>query len=213
MAISLTNQPNQYGISMARSPILYKWSGCSSGYTYQFDILCTTGTTGTLDVVASIIRDPDLNWCITVDASTLIRNFIKNNFSFTTENVVFFQACLYEYINVYNSGMTWAFSNIGQATLGYNKYTDGVNYVDQTTAVDYVMNYLSINKSYPILNYTGVTSISWRDNDVNTGYRILFTCIDGSAGVESYNFPAHSSAKNEVAKIEFIYPELNYTPA
>jgi len=208
MAVSLANQPSQSGISMARSPIMYRYTGCSTDYDYQFDLYCSTGTTGELEKYVSINRDPDLDACIIIDASVMISNFIRNNFSYTTENVAYFHTHL---LQMSGSTTGTTASNVGIATLGYNKYTDGVNYTDQTTAVDYIMNFYNQVNNYPIFNYTGNTSISWRDAGVNTGYKILFTTDSGLAGSTSASFPGQGTAKAEIAKIEFSYTDLDYT--
>jgi len=207
MALTLSIQPNEHGIHGSRSPIVYQFTGADQSYSYQFDLALTTGAISSLANYVSINRVPDIDNYITIDASTLIKNFLMNNISYTTENVAYFQATMYEF-NTGSTGST--VSEIGIATLGYTKYTDGMNFTDETTAKDYIMNYLYTNKIYPIFNYTGTTTICWRDAGVNTGYKINFTTTSGSAGNTQASFPTQSVAKDEIARISFIYNELNY---
>lgn len=204
-SVSLTNQPNEYGISMARSPILYRYTGCNSGASYSFYLLLSTGTTAGLTTYVEITRKSNTANEIIVDASVLIKNYLKNIIKTEQENITYFKSVLIETIGIFSGTTT---SNIGIATLGYTNYNNGLNYTDETTAVDYIMNYYSENNVYPILNYTGNTSITWRDSGVNTGYKITYTTNLGATGTEQASFPSQTSALNEVYKINCGYKDL-----
>jgi hypothetical protein len=133
----------------------------------------------------------------------LLKNFLLDNLSFTRENIIYFKAIMYEFdgddLNDTDE------SNVGKASLGYTKYTDGVNYTDETDATDYIMSYLYQNKIYPIFNYTGRTYFGWRDNGSNTGYRVTYTTTGNTTATDDNLWDNNTEAYGKVAVNDFSY--------
>ena len=212
MAISIFQQPNQYSMAYSRSPVVYRYAGLNTSYTYIFNFYITTGTTATLTTIyTSTTRNPDTNYGITIDASSLLRNFIKNNnFLYTTENVVFFKAILVEYNGTTATGNSLT-SNNASATLGYSDYgnTGTFNITEQTTAVDYAMNSIPTNTPYSLPISTSYTFV-WRYNATTT-YTIVYknAAESGNTTIGPTAFAAKTKAGDEARQIACGYADLS----
>jgi len=176
----IVSQPYLYSddIVYARSPVIYAFKNCSSTlYTYKFVLYCTTGLTSDLTTIyASIDRTPDTNGCIFVDASSLLRSYLKNNYNITYSGnyFIYFTAKLVEYASgVINKETS---TNISVASLGYiNDATGGFN--DDVETGEYMLSYIPDTTEIRIptfLNY--IMKYKYISGD-STGYKISYTSL------------------------------------
>lgn len=209
MALSLSYQPATNAIMYARSPIFYKFEGCTpASYYYTISLSATTGATSGLAEYVTIARFPNIDNNIIVDVSNIIKNYIKSNFDTTTENSCFIKVALIEYNNVGGTVHATVASNICIATYGYSAYSDGINHNDSTTATFMLSN--TPNKILlPNYGGTGNTfSLCFANNDTCT-YHINFTSIiSGSTYTASSSFPAVTDAKSNIVSIPCGYNDL-----
>lgn len=222
MSVSIYTQPSQYGITYVRSPVVYRYIGCTSTNNYVFNILISTGTTSSLiNVYASINRKTDIDNGITIDASYLLQNYIKNNLEYNNENVVYFKSVLQEFlgstlVNTYTS-------NIAIGTLGYTTYAQGgyaqFNLTDEYDNTDYLMNYMDNNTiTLPNYSYNNSYVLNWRYNGVASGYTlsyditsnfyqysISFSDCSGDTHQQGvYIYSPYSGLTNKVCKTEIF---------
>lgn len=201
MALQIVTQPATGKIVYARSPILYKFSGCDlNTYTYTISIYVTTGTTSDLIEYKIIKRIPDLNNYIVFDVGLIIKNYIRLNFQFDLNNAVYIQCVLKEYLQgSLNNTIT---SNIAVAIYGYSEYNDGFNY-NKTTAdlhnnsnIIYLPNYSTYNDF--MLNF------------INKGgqYYISYTSNTGSTVTVGSGVPSISNATDNIYSIECGYNKM-----
>jgi len=209
MAVSIITQPYLYSsdIIYARSPVVYGFSGCvASAFTYKFILYCSTGTTSDLTTIyASIDRIPDTNGCITVDASMLIRNYIKNNYniSYTGNYLTYFTARLVEYIN--NGVNAETNTNISIASLGYiNDASGGFN--DDEEVGEYIVSYIPITNEIYIPTFLSYT-LRYKNVD-SAGYSITYTdLISGSTTITEF-WAAEVYAADRIKNIKCGYYDI-----
>ena len=207
MAISLTYQPAANGIYYGRSPIFYKYEGCTPlAYTYSIKVECTTGATTSLAEYVSIIRTPDLNNNIVINVNNIIMNYIRSNFNISTENAAFLRVSLIEYdgTNVIDT----AASDICCVLYGYSNYMDGFNYnitgtttymLSNTPNLIYLPSYGDTSNSF---------SISFSNIDTCT-YHINYTTTGGTATyTDNFSFSAVTDAKSNIVSIPCGYNDM-----
>lgn len=125
MEISL--QPVANTILGARSPILYKISNCTTGYTYTITPLFSTGTTSTFTEYITIFRTPDLDQKIIININNFAYNFLRKNINYPTSDTIIYQMIR---VKEYSDGtlVDTVDSNITLSTDGYSDYYDNINY-------------------------------------------------------------------------------------
>ena len=184
--IGFTIQPNSTDLYMARSPIVYRYSGCTiaENIQYFFNLIVGSGdtvNTGNTSIYISIGRKPDTYSGITIDVSNMLRTFIKNNLSYTNNNICYFTGTLLEYSG--SSLRSTTTSNWSKAVLGYTEYS-GTGTFNKTTSGDYLMNTINKNVPYYYSYYTGSQPyvVNWRYTGTqSTSFTLTYYYINGGA--------------------------------
>ena len=146
MAINIISEPST-NIALARSPVIYKFSGINSAYTYSFELYASLTPVSGNTAYVTIDRFGDTNGIIIIDAGKIVRNFINNNFKYTEQNLVYITGQLVE--NNVDTVVSKTKSDTAPATLGYSLYGDRINYSIITDMG--CSPYTSINYNYPIV--------------------------------------------------------------
>lgn len=207
MAISLTYQPIANGIYYGRSPIFYKYEGCTpSAYTYSIKVECTTGTTASLAEYVSIIRTPDLNNNIVINVNNIIMNYIRSNFNISTENAAYLKVSLIEYDDT-NVNDTSA-SDICCVLYGYSNYMDGFNYnitgtttymLSNTPDLIYLPSYGDTSNSF-FISFSNIDTCTYHINYTTTGGTATYT--------DNFSFSAVTDAKSNIVSIPCGYNDM-----
>ena len=126
-------QPASYtsGYTLARSPIIFRYSGCSQNYNYNFELEYNydnrwiTGMTN----YTTIIRKPDINGYITIDVQELVKNLIikRNYYEDDSKNNTFFRGILIERNNNSSIPISILYSNVSYSVLGYSTLGNDVD--------------------------------------------------------------------------------------
>ena len=208
MALALSFQPSGDTIYYARSPIFYKFTGCdATQYTYLISLSATTSTIASLSEYVTINRTPDLDNFIIIDVSNIVKNYIRSNFSSSTENAAYIQVALIEY-NGTNVNATIT-SNISIATYGYTDYMDGFNKTNKTNEYSYPLN--DIPDTIYLPQYGGSDnsfSIAWANCTPDTFYEIYYT-ESGTTQHTTYYFPVVTDAKSNIYDIYIGYDDMD----
>lgn len=205
MALSLSYQPISNKIYYSKSPLIYKFDGCVSSNTYIISLSATTGADSTLAEYVTISRTCDINNRIIFDASYIIKNFIKSNFS-TVDNVIYVKVSCLEYTGqVINN---YVASDICVAVFGYSEYMDGFNYYNNSSA--YIMS--SVPKIIFLPSYGGIKntySIPFCNNDNCTYHINYYSLTSGQTYTATTSFPVITDAKSNIINIKCGYSDIN----
>jgi len=205
MALAVSTQPNQtngtYVLNKARSPVVYRFTGCNSEYSYKFILYCSTGGAADLTTIyATIDRVPDIDGGITVDAKNLLMNYIRNNYNIapytgTTGShlnyTIIFKAQLAEY----NSGslVQTLNSNISSASMGYSENYSSFNDVEEAETI------LNVNGS-TTYEIGSSFNLFYKYNAVATGFDITYTDSSLSAHTFTTAFDSYTVSGNYTIK-------------
>lgn len=125
--MNITLQPEANVILGARSPIMYKIEGCSTGSTFTITPYFSTTSTAALAEYITITRTPDLDQNIIININNLTYNYLRKNINFPTSNTIVYQMIrVKEYVD--GTLVNTLDSNITLSTDGYSDYYDNINY-------------------------------------------------------------------------------------
>lgn len=125
--MNITLQPTANVILGARSPIMYKIEGCSTGSTFTITPYFSMTSTASLAEYITITRTPDLDQNIIININNLTYNYLRKNINFPTSNTIVYQMIrVKEYVD--GTLVNTLDSNITLSTDGYSDYYDNINY-------------------------------------------------------------------------------------
>ena len=121
--VQLILQPSSSGITYARTPVVYKYEGCDPTLYYTFNLFINNNQ------YVSIERKVDTYNNIIIDCSYSLQTYIRENFKYDDNNVIYFTTTLDEY-----SGLTLINTYSGDTAIGvYGYYVSNSVYVIPTT--------------------------------------------------------------------------------
>lgn len=115
-SFTLSEEPE--GLLYTRSPIVYRYTGCDTGRTYEFKLYTTMQST--LTEYLTFTRSVDLltdSPGIVIDIANLLTEYIRNNMIFNGDNIIFFRLDALEYRNKILSKIITGTKLL--ATMGY----------------------------------------------------------------------------------------------
>ncbi len=190
------------GFVFSRSPIVYRFQGLNQNNRYYLDVYISR-TKSDYTLYVSIERIPDLatNPGIVIDVSNVINMWLKNNFTFDSDNICYFYTQLLEYNGP--DLISTQTSNVQAASIGYNDTIDGT-FNHSINEFD-IMTTMEQNSAFSIptsVNYT--LPVKYEDNI--TWYVIFYTYL-GNQVVEDFTYTGSKlDATDEVFRIPVGYP-------
>lgn len=181
------------GLVFTRSPVIFRYENCTFQRTYLFNLYMSMTTTINT-IYTSVERIPDVDLTVTIDASNVMSNYIRNNMTGPyNQTWAYYRAELIEYSGTTSGATIVSNSGIclmGYSTIGLTAFDEiNVNPINYVGSGDTFMASLSPNitnkiyNTYYIVAYENTYLYIFKKNA--TKYTIDYT--SGSSGDVTLN--------------------------